>query len=83
MLGDGKACWSDIRFFPFGYDQDGDGFGDADSDGIGDTPPGLMAAFRFTEVLGLGTHTWSFSFTDRTGLVTLCDSGIINVLPSR
>jgi len=81
MLGDGKACWSDIRFFPIGNDQDGDGFGDADSDGIGDTPPGFVAAFRFTEVLRPGTHTWSFSFTDRTGLVNLCDSGIINVLP--
>jgi len=81
MLVDGKACWSDIKFFPIGYDQDGDGFGDADSDGIGDTPPGFIAAFRFTEVLMPGTHEWNFSFTDRTGLVTLHDSGIINVLP--
>ena len=83
MLGDGRAYWSDIWFFPIGYDQDGDGFGDTDSDGIGDTPPGFISAFRFTKVLGSGTHTWSFRFTDRTGLVTFNDSGIIIVLPSR
>jgi len=83
MLLDGRAYWSDIQFFPIGYDQDGDGLGDADYDGIGDTPPGFISAFWFTKVLGTGTHTWSVRLTDKTGLVTFYDSGIIIVLPRR
>ncbi|MGQ9514150.1 MAG: hypothetical protein ACUVTL_03765 [Thermoproteota archaeon] len=74
-------CWSEIRFFPDGFDHDGDGFGDGDADGIGDIPQGFAVAFRFTKVLNQGLHRWIFYFTDRTGLVRLSDSGIIIVHP--
>ena len=81
LLGDGKRYWSDILFMPNGFDHDGDGFGDGDYDGIGDTPTGFLTAFRFTKALSPGTHVWSFSFTDRMGLVTFRDYGTIIVKP--
>lgn len=65
-----KMYWSEIQFFPDGFNHDGI---------EGGTQPGFLAAFRFTEALILGTHTWSLSFTDKTGLVTLNDSGTVIV----
>jgi len=54
MLVDGRTYWSDIQFFPIGYDQDGDGLGDSDSDGIGDTPTWIHKRIQVYESPRIG-----------------------------